>query len=45
MLVDVTRRTWYRDGIVPPEQIIDPLSEARRQLGRVAPSSITRLPE
>lgn len=41
MLVDVTLRTWYRDGTVPLEHIIDPLIEALGQLGSGASNGTT----
>jgi len=43
MLVDVTLRTWYRDGGVPLERIVDTLLEAVRLLGADKPREIRRL--
>jgi AcrR family transcriptional regulator len=42
MLVDVTLRTWYRDGKVPLKRIIDPLIEAVGLLGADRPPAARR---
>jgi AcrR family transcriptional regulator len=40
MLVDVTLRTWYRDGAMPLERIIDALIDAVRLLGADRPPAV-----
>jgi AcrR family transcriptional regulator len=42
MLVDVTLRTWYRDGEVPLERIVAPLIDAIKLLGADRPPAVRR---